>query len=86
LSSCCGSTPSRAVRSTITPNPYLVTKRWAYEQYFAWWHGSESSSPQWLARVAGALPGPGPRCPFPARLAGTGAAARCTRSSGRGRL
>ena len=27
------------------PVPYLVTKRWVYEQHLAWWHGSESSLP-----------------------------------------
>ena len=21
------------------PIPYLVTKRWVYDQYLAWWHG-----------------------------------------------
>jgi hypothetical protein len=30
--------------------PYLVTRRWVYEHYHAWWHGSESSSPDRLAR------------------------------------
>ena len=28
--------------------PYLVTKRWVYDQYIAWWHGDESSSPNWM--------------------------------------
>jgi hypothetical protein len=36
--------------------PYLVTKRWVYEQYFAWWHGDESSSPIWMSRVRGEFP------------------------------
>jgi hypothetical protein len=33
------------------PFSYLVTKRWVYEQYLAWWHGSDGSSPNWLSRV-----------------------------------
>jgi hypothetical protein len=33
------------------PVPYLATKRWVYDQYLAWWHGSESSSPNWMSRV-----------------------------------
>jgi hypothetical protein len=32
------------------PFLYLVSKRWVYDQYQAWWQGSESSSPNWLAR------------------------------------
>jgi hypothetical protein len=38
------------------PVPYLTTKRWVYEQYRAWWHGSESSSPNWLSRVLAQFP------------------------------
>jgi phage terminase large subunit len=38
------------------PFPFLVTKRWVYEQYFQWWHGSESSSPNWLSRVLARFP------------------------------
>jgi hypothetical protein len=38
------------------PYPYLVTRRWVYEQYHAWWHGSESSSPNWLSRVMAQFP------------------------------
>lgn len=38
------------------PVPYLVTKRWAHDQYRAWWHGSESSSPNWLSRVLARFP------------------------------
>jgi hypothetical protein len=38
------------------PFSYLVTKRWTYEQYLAWWHGSDSSSPNWLARVLARFP------------------------------
>jgi phage terminase large subunit len=36
--------------------PYLATKRWVYDQYFAWWHGDESSSPNWLSRVRAEFP------------------------------
>jgi phage terminase large subunit len=35
------------------PVPYLVTKRWAYDQYLVWWHGDERSSPSWMSRVRG---------------------------------
>lgn len=38
------------------PIPYLVTKRWVYEQYLVWWHGNESSSPNWMSRVLGLFP------------------------------
>jgi hypothetical protein len=38
------------------PVPYLVTKRWVYEQNLAWWHGSESSSPIWMSRVRAEFP------------------------------
>jgi phage terminase large subunit len=38
------------------PIPYLATKRWVYDQYLAWWHGSESSSPNWLSRVRAEFP------------------------------
>lgn len=38
------------------PVPYLVTRRWVYEQYDAWWHGDESSSPIWMSRVRGEFP------------------------------
>ena len=38
------------------PFPQLVTKRWVYDQYQIWWHGSESSSPQWLSRVLARFP------------------------------
>jgi phage terminase large subunit len=38
------------------PVPYLVTRRWVYEQYFAWWHGDESGSPIWMSRVRGEFP------------------------------
>jgi hypothetical protein len=31
------------------PLPHLVTKPWVYDQYQSWWHGDESSSPNWLA-------------------------------------
>src|ERR1700730_3478409 len=36
--------------------PYLVTKRWVYEQYMTWRHGDESSSPSWISRVRGQFP------------------------------
>ncbi len=38
------------------PYPYLATRRWVFEQYQAWWHGSESSSPIWLSRVLARFP------------------------------
>jgi phage terminase large subunit len=38
------------------PLPHLVTKRWVYDQYLAWWHGNESSSPNWLSRVLARFP------------------------------
>src|SRR6202521_2915570 len=38
------------------PFPYLATKRWVYDQYLAWWHGDESSSPNWLSRVRAQFP------------------------------
>ncbi len=38
------------------PFPQLVTRRWVYEQYLAWWHSNESSSPNWLSRVLARFP------------------------------
>ena len=38
------------------PFPQLVTRRWVYEQYLAWWHGNEGSSPNWLSRVLARFP------------------------------
>ena len=38
------------------PFPFLVTKRWVHDQYFAWWHGDEQSSPVWMSRVRGQFP------------------------------
>jgi phage terminase large subunit len=38
------------------PIPYLATKRWVYDQYISWWHGDESSSPNWLSRVLARFP------------------------------
>ncbi len=38
------------------PFPQLVTRRWVFEQYQAWWHGNENSSPQWLSRVLARFP------------------------------
>jgi phage terminase large subunit len=36
--------------------PYLVTKRWVFDQHHSWWHGSDASSPQWLSRVLARFP------------------------------
>jgi hypothetical protein len=36
--------------------PYLVNKRWVYDQYQVWWHGDERSSPSWVSRVRGQFP------------------------------
>jgi len=36
--------------------PYLVTKRWVYDQRLTWWHGDERSSPNWMSRVRGQFP------------------------------
>jgi phage terminase large subunit len=36
--------------------PYLVTKRWVYDQYFSWWHENETGSPNWMARVRAQFP------------------------------
>ena len=38
------------------PFPYLVTRRWVYDQHLAWWHGSEGSSPNWGSRVMAQFP------------------------------
>jgi hypothetical protein len=38
------------------PVPYLVTRRWVYDQYRIWWHGDERSSPNWMSRVRGQFP------------------------------
>jgi phage terminase large subunit len=38
------------------PLPHLVTKRWVRDQYLAWWHGDEVSSPNWMARVRAQFP------------------------------
>jgi len=38
------------------PVPYLVTKRWVHDQHQLWWHGNESSSPNWLSRVLARFP------------------------------
>jgi phage terminase large subunit len=35
---------------------YLVTRRWVRDQHLIWWHGSESSSPQWMSRVRAQFP------------------------------
>jgi len=36
--------------------PYLVTKRWVYDQYHSWWHVDDRSSPSWVSRVRGQFP------------------------------
>jgi phage terminase large subunit len=38
------------------PLPHLVTKRWVRDQYLAWWHGDERSSPNWMSRVRAQFP------------------------------
>src|SRR6266478_2764535 len=38
------------------PIPYLATRRWIRDMYLKWWHGEESSSPSWMARVRGEFP------------------------------
>jgi phage terminase large subunit len=38
------------------PIPYLVTKRWVYDQHQTWWHGDEASSPNWMSRVLAEFP------------------------------
>jgi phage terminase large subunit len=38
------------------PVPYLVPRRWVFDQYKSWWHGDESSSPNWVSRVRGQFP------------------------------
>ena len=36
--------------------PYLVNKRWVYDQRQSWFHGSESNSPNWQSRVMAQFP------------------------------
>jgi hypothetical protein len=48
--------PSEGGPLDRNPVPYLVTKRWVYDQYFSWWHGNEGSSPNWLSRVLARFP------------------------------
>src|ERR1700734_95123 len=38
------------------PIPYLVKRRWVYEQYQTWWHGDEASSPNWMSHVLAEFP------------------------------
>ena len=38
------------------PIPYLTTRCWIRDMYLKWWHGEESSSPSWMARVRGEFP------------------------------
>jgi phage terminase large subunit len=40
----------------VNPTPYLTTRRWVRDQYLAWWHGDEASSPNWMSRVRGQFP------------------------------
>jgi phage terminase large subunit len=48
--------PSEGGPLDQNPFPLLVTKRWVYDQYKLWWHGSERNSPNWLARVLARFP------------------------------
>jgi hypothetical protein len=48
--------PSEGGPLDQNPFRHFVTKRWVYEQYFAWWHGDEQSSPAWMSRVRGEFP------------------------------
>jgi hypothetical protein len=48
--------PAKGGPLDLDPVPYLVTRRWVYEQYMTWWHGDESSSPNWMSRVRGQFP------------------------------
>ncbi len=38
------------------PVPYLVTKRWVFDQHKSWWRGDARSSPNWVSRVRGEFP------------------------------
>jgi hypothetical protein len=51
-----GLDPAEGGPLDCNPVPYLVTKRWVYDQHQAWWHGNESSSPNWVARVLARFP------------------------------
>jgi hypothetical protein len=71
------------------PFPHLVTKRWVYEQHFAWWHGSEASSPSWMSRVLAQFPDQAQNALFKMawlERAGRPAAVDSASDSGSGRL
>jgi len=38
------------------PLPHLVSRRWVRDQYVAWWHGDQVSSPNWMSRVRAQFP------------------------------
>ncbi|MGD0290595.1 MAG: hypothetical protein ABSC63_13180 [Candidatus Binataceae bacterium] len=48
--------PSEGGPLDQNPVPYLVTRRWVYDQHKVWWHGDERSSPNWMSRVRGQFP------------------------------
>ncbi len=48
--------PSEGGPLDQNPVPYLVTRRWVYDQYKVWWHGDERTSPNWMSRVRGQFP------------------------------
>lgn len=48
--------PSQGGPLDQNPIPYLVTKRWAYDQRQTWWHGDPASSPLWMSRVMAEFP------------------------------
>ena len=58
------------------PIPYLVAKRWVYDQYQSWWHGDEASSPNWMSRVLARISGSSRGRPVQDDLAREGQAAR----------
>jgi phage terminase large subunit len=48
--------PTERGRLDQNPFPYLVTKRWTYDQHKAWFHENERSSPSWMSRVRAQFP------------------------------
>ena len=48
--------PTEGGQLDQNPVPYLVTRRWIFDQHRVWWHGDEGSSPQWVSRVRGQFP------------------------------
>ncbi len=48
--------PSEGGPLDQNPIPYLVAKRWVYDQYQSWWRGDEASSPHWMSRVLAEFP------------------------------